>query len=314
MKGYFGIMKKISFEMAMFRPIKGENYSKIYESDNATCVYIALRILARNGVELTTTPHILYKALTGKEPTQRNLESIKDGLKILNEEGIIIILDDEENKRRKNTYTIDTQGIEFDGNKNLYFSVPVDYIYKIMEEKSKPFALLHYYMFLCSTINVQKHIGEHSQENIVNNFPFLGVNNKPLNLRTLQRRHEKLEALEVICFSESKSALGADGKFINVHKSYCMPEYEYLLGDNQNKKIAKAVKESVKALKEAKKQEKVAKVELPKKSENPFGNNPFGTREIYEKLDSDCYGDDDYFNYDEPMEYISKKPNLFGRR
>lgn len=276
MKGYFGIMKKITFEMAMFRPIKEENYSKIYESDNATCVYIALRILARNGVELTTTPYLLFKALTGKEPTQRNLESIKDGLKILSEEGIITILDGEENKEHKNTYTIDTQGIEFDGSKTRYFSVPIEYIYKIMDEKSKPFTLLHYYMFLCSTINAINHIGEHSQENILEYFPFL-----KLSLSTIKRRHKRLAELEVICFSESKSALGADGKFVNVHKSYCMPEYEYLLGDNQKKKIAKGVKESVKALKEAKKQEKQQeKNTAPKKSENPFGSrNPFGNSE-----------------------------------
>lgn len=271
-------MKKIKFEMAMFRPINEKNYSRIYESDNATCVYIALRILAKDGVELTTTPRILYKALTENEPTRRELDNIVDGLKILDEEGIITILNDEENKGQKNTYTIDAQGIEFDGieldgRKTYYFSVPIDYIYKIMDEKSKPFALLHYYIFLCSTINAIKHIGEHSQENILEHFPFL-----KLSLRTLQRRHKRLAELKVICFSESKSAIGADGNFVNVHKSYCMPEYEHLLGDNQNKKIAKGVKESVKALKEAKKQQ--AKNTAPKKSENPFGNrNPFGNSE-----------------------------------
>lgn len=266
-------MKKIKFEMAMFRPIKGEDYSRIYESDNATCVYIALRILARSGVELTTSPYQLYKALTENEPTRRELSNIVDGLKILDEEGVITILNDEENKGRKNTYTIDAQGIELDGSKTYYFSVPIEYIYKIMDEKSKPFALLHYYIFLCSTINAIKHIGEHSQENILEHFPFL-----KLSLRTLQRRHKRLAELKVICFSESKSAIGADGNFVNVHKSYCMPGYEHLLGDNQKKKIAKGVKESVKALKEAKKQAKQQeKNTAPKKSENPFGNrNPFG--------------------------------------
>lgn len=84
-------MKKIKFEMAMFRPIKGEDYSRIYESDNATCVYIALRILARSGVELTTSPYQLYKALTENEPTRRELSNIVDGLKILDEEGVTII-------------------------------------------------------------------------------------------------------------------------------------------------------------------------------------------------------------------------------
>ena len=272
-------MKKIKFEMAMFRPIKGEDYSRIYESDNATCVYIALRILARSGVELTTSPYQLYKALTENEPTRRELSNIVDGLKILDEEGVITILNDEENKGRKNTYTIDAQEIELDGSKTFYFSVPIEYIYKIMEEKSKPFALLHYYMFLCSTINVQKHIGEHSQENILEHFPFL-----KLSLRTLQRRHKRLAELKVICFSESKSAIGADGNFVNVHKSYCMPGYEHLLGDNQKKKTAKGVKESVKALKEAKKQAKQQeKNTAPKKSENPFGNrNPFGNSEDLE--------------------------------
>ena len=272
-------MKKIKFEMAMFRPIKGEDYSRIYESDNATCVYIALRILARSGVELTTSPYQLYKALTENEPTRRELSNIVDGLKILDKEGVITILNDEENKGRKNTYTIDAQGIELDGSKTFYFSVPIEYIYKIMEEKSKPFALLHYYMFLCSTINVQKHIGEHSQENILEHFPFL-----KLSLRTLQRRHKRLAELKVICFSESKSAIGADGNFVNVHKSYCMPGYEHLLGDNQKKKTAKGVKESVKALKEAKKQAKQQeKNTAPKKSENPFGNrNPFGNSEDLE--------------------------------
>ena len=272
-------MKKIKFEMAMFRPIKGEDYSRIYESDNATCVYIALRILARSGVELTTSPYQLYKALTENEPTRRELSNIVDGLKILDEESVITILNDEENKGRKNTYTIDAQGIELDGSKTFYFSVPIEYIYKIMEEKSKPFALLHYYMFLCSTINVQKHIGEHSQENILEHFPFL-----KLSLRTLQRRHKRLAELKVICFSESKSAIGADGNFVNVHKSYCMPGYEHLLGDNQKKKTAKGVKESVKALKEAKKQAKQQeKNTAPKKSENPFGNrNPFGNSEDLE--------------------------------
>lgn len=200
-----------------------------------------LRILARSGVELTTSPYQLYKALTENEPTRRELSNIVDGLKILDEEGVITILNDEENKGRKNTYTIDAQGIELDGSKTFYFSVPIEYIYKIMDEKSKPFALLHYYIFLCSTINAIKHIGEHSQENILEHFPFL-----KLSLRTLQRRHKRLAELKVICFSESKSAIGADGNFVNVHKSYCMPEYEHLLGDNQKKKIAKGVKESAK--------------------------------------------------------------------
>ena len=87
------------------------------------------------------------------------------------------------------------------------------------------------------------------------------------------------------------------------------------LANAQLKKSVSSANKAIKKAKQQEKQEKVAKVELPKKSENPFGNNPFGTREIYEKLDSDCYGDDDYFNYDEPVVvHISKKPNLFGRR
>ena len=212
-----------------------------------------------------------------------------------------------------NSYVVDTTGLYLDmcPGGDLTFSVPKDYIQELAKQKNS-FALIHHYLLLCSTINVKgKRFGMMSQEWFAEK---LGVK----EVKTIRTRHQLFEILGLIIFSKHRNTTNKNGEFVNIPKLYTMPYDAKEIEELANAQLKKSVSSANKAIKKAKqqeKQEKVAKVELPKKSENPFGNNPFGTREIYEKLDSDCYGDDDYFNYDEPVVvHISKKPNLFGRR
>ena len=90
----------------------------------------------------------------------------------------------------------------------------------------------------------------------------------------------------MIIFSQHRNTTNKNGEFVNIPKLYTMPYDAKEIEELANTQLKKSVSSANKAIKKAKqqeKQEKVAKVELPKKSENPFGNNPFGTREKSEK-------------------------------
>ena len=304
---------RVILKMSMFReiPQRGEYVGdEIYQSDYATVAYVALRCLYDvKKSEIKITPKDMLKVL-GYDTTkrlQREKENLLFGLELLADYDIIAY------EKSGNSYVVDTTGLYLDmcPGGDLTFSVPKDYIQELAKQKNS-FALMHHYLLLCSTINVMgKHYGMMAQGWFAEK---LGVK----EVKTIRTRHQLFEILGLIIFSQHRNTTNKNGEFVNIPKLYTMPYDAKEIEELANTQLKKSVSSANKAIKKAKqqeKQEKVAKVELPKKSENPFGNNPFATREIYEKLDSDCYGDDDYFNYDEPVVvHISKKPNLFGRR
>ena len=77
---------KVKLKMSMFRTVCDENYSKLYEDDYATMVYVALRCLCKNNIALKTTINGLYQTLSDSEPTRENIKGIKDGLKALSDQ------------------------------------------------------------------------------------------------------------------------------------------------------------------------------------------------------------------------------------
>ena len=129
----------VKLKMAMFRPIKDENYIDIYNSDYATLVYIALRFMAKNNVDLVTTPKRIYLSLSDKEPSKNDIKGIKQGLEILLENDIIYF-----NKNGRE-YIINTDWLGIDDSIDKYFLVDIEYISKVIEQ-TNGIKLLHYYI------------------------------------------------------------------------------------------------------------------------------------------------------------------------
>lgn len=65
---------KIKFKMSMFRIIKEQNYTNIYNSDYAILTYVILRYISKNNVELVTTPKRMLLSLSDKYPSKKRYQ------------------------------------------------------------------------------------------------------------------------------------------------------------------------------------------------------------------------------------------------
>ena len=267
---------KVKLKMSMFRIVCDENYSKLYEDDYATFVYVALRCLCKNNIALKTTINGLYQTLSDSEPTRENIKGIKDGLQALSDQGFISF------EKKGMTYSIYPLNIDIDTQIRKYFYVSMEYIKKIMNTKSGV-KLLHHYLLLCSTINVKNNTGNHGEEYFSTEL------NTCLN--TISNQRKKFSELGVLCFSDARSKKLPTGEWINIPKVYTMPENKELIPerqadciDNETKKVIKSKKKSKKEFEDTaidKVQEMKMQQELEKNNDNPFGD--IDTNEQYKK-------------------------------
>jgi hypothetical protein len=249
---------KIKLKMSMFRKLGDDDFENIYKSDYATYCYIALRYMSKSNVDLTTTPRLIYIALTEKEPTRTDIQGIKQGLQILADSDVIYY------NTFGTTYSINTENLEIlKGEK--YFFIDSDYLYKVMEQKNGV-KLIHHYSLLCSTINVLNNMGCHTREYFAE-----ALN---INTCTVSERHKLFQKLGIIAFSEHRNGVNKKGDFVNLPKIYVMPCNVDLLDELQEKAMQKSIKDSNRTInrkkKEAKQKQEI--VEHEQDAENPFEN------------------------------------------
>jgi len=238
----------VKMKMCFFRKLEGINYPKLYESDYATYVYVALRKMCKSNGSIAVTPQMIFLSLTDKNPNRENIKGIKDGLAVLAECGLISY------KKIGCTYNIKTTGLEIPDDKYKFFFIPIEFLNKVMEQRNN-IALFHHYVLLCSTINIVSNIGEHSRNSFATKLN--------LNESTISQHHQLFIDLGLICFSEKKSSVTETGDFANYPKMYVMPEYGYLIGSDTEEEIIK--KKVKKVEKENKKKAKVVAQELKQK-------------------------------------------------
>jgi hypothetical protein len=209
----------IILNVNLFRPLKDCNFEQIYNSDYATLAYVALMANIHKNDLLKTTQKLLFQSISNKSPTWKDLQGIKQGLEILQDNKLISFHKD------GLTYTVNTENIYIDGSSgNLYFYVPKDYIISVMEQPNKA-SVLHHYLYLLSTINRKTHIGFSSQETIAQ-----ALN---LSIPTVSHRHKLFYSIGVIYFSKERSGVDMNGNFVNINKQYCLPEDSNLLSDEK---------------------------------------------------------------------------------
>lgn len=247
---------KIKLKISMIRKLKDENYFSIYDSDYAIFDYIILRYIAKKNTTLITTPKIMYKYFIDKEPNSKEIKNIKQGLDILLQNDIIYY-----NVSKRN-YIIETDGLDFDSSCNKYFNIEPDYIRKVVNCHNG-IKLLHYYITLCSTINVITNYGFRSQEDLSKLIK--------INIKTIRNYNALLKDLNVICFSKHQNTVDKNGNFINLPKLYTFPEYADII-DTEQKDIMNKAK-----IKANKKKKVLPKLAYPKvipkiveENENPF--------------------------------------------
>lgn len=216
---------KIKFKMSMFRIIKEQNYTNIYNSDYAILAYVILRYISKNNVELVTTPKRMLLSLSDKCPNKKDIKGIKQGLEILLQNDIIYY------NINKKEYMIDTSDLQIDDSIDKFFFIDVDYIKKILNQKNG-IKLLRYYMILCSAINVFKKYGFRSQENL--------SKLTKISTSTIKRYNTLLKDLNVIYFSKHQNTVDKNGNFINLPKLYTLPEYADIIDITQEDIINKA--------------------------------------------------------------------------
>ncbi len=237
-------MNNIKLKMSMFRPITNEcDLQEVYKSDYATFVYVAIRYSAKSDRNLITTPKQLFMTLSEKEPNKNQIKGIKEGLEILEKNDIIYF------NENKGVYSIDTENVEINGETEKYFNVPIEYLYKIMEQKRNAVSYLHHYLLLCSTINAFEHTGQHGTSFFAD---ALGISRQS----TISDRHKLFVDLGIICFSKQTSKLNKNNTFTNMPKLYTLPEHQDILEIIQERKLKKKIKEQNKAINKALKEEK----------------------------------------------------------
>ena len=119
---------KIKFKMFMFRIIKEQNYTDIYNSDYAILTYVILRYISKNNVELVTTPKRMLLSLSDKCPSKKDIKGIKQGMEILLQNDIIYY------NINKKEYMIDTSDLQIDDSVDKFFFVDIDYIINIVHD------------------------------------------------------------------------------------------------------------------------------------------------------------------------------------
>lgn len=216
---------KIKFKMSMFRIIKEQNYTNIYNSDYAILTYVILRYISKNNVELVTTPKRMLLSLSDKYPSKKDIKGIKQGMEILLQNDIIYY------NINKKEYMIDTSDLQIDDSVDKFFFVDIDYIKRILNQKNG-IKLLRYYMILCSTINVFKKYGFRSQENL--------SKITKISVSTIKRYNTLLKDINVICFSKHQNTVDKNGNFINLPKLYTFPEDADIIDTVQEDVITKA--------------------------------------------------------------------------
>lgn len=221
---------RIKLDMSLFRQIKDTNYEQIYKSDYATYCYTALRYMAKNDVNITTTPNLIFNTLTDKKPTKTDITGIKKGLQELEKSDIINF------EKVGTTYIIDTDNLQIQQT-DKYFYINSDDIQTLMEQKNG-IKLLHHYLLLCSTINVIEKFGNHDRKYFAN---ALSIDEK-----TITRHHQLFCNLGIIFFSEHKNGINKKGEFVNLPKLYCMIENQDIISSKQSSIIKKNVKLSEK--------------------------------------------------------------------
>lgn len=239
----------------MIRKLKDENYFSIYDSDYAIFDYIILRYIAKKNATLITTPKIMYKYFIDKEPNSKEIKNIKQGLDILLQNDIIYY-----NVNKRN-YIIETDGLDFDSSCNKYFNIETDYITKVVNCHNG-IKLLHYYITLCSTINVITNYGFRSQEDLSKLMK--------INIRTIRNYNTLLQALNVICFSKHQNTVDKNGNFINLPKLYTLPEYADIIDTEQKDIINKAQIKANKKKRTISSTPKKKTIKVEKENENPF--------------------------------------------
>lgn len=278
--------ENVVLKMSMFRNIESRGefaIEAVQKSDEAIVTYTALRIIYNYTLsEQTTTVKELLKVLgfDTTKPLQRESNRIKNGLQILNDNGVISYT------KKGNKYIIDTTNLFLNMKRggDLTFSIPVDYIHILATQKNC-FPLIRHYLTLCSTINVMgKHFGTMS----IDNFTEL------LNMseKTIRNQRNKFEELGLIKFSTDRHAVGSNGEFINIPKKYAMPYSKVEIDELANEALEKARNEFEKTLRRQKKErlkaEREAKKRKPTENNtttfNPFGDGlkPFDIEDSYE--------------------------------
>ena len=263
-------MNTVKLNMGMYRKIKTYDYTEIYKSDYATYVYTALRVMFKTDGIIAVTPKIIFNTLTNKVPSKKDIKGIKEGIEILSKNGIITY------EKTSTIYRIDCSNISIVINQDIYFVVPVDYMFKLMQEDNGV-KLLHHYIMLCSTINIHEHFGEKSREWIANIIGIKGI-------KTITEHHKIFVDLNIICFSKRQNGVTKNGTLINLPKLYAMPEYanviDALCTEDIQKKVKQVEKEDRKAIREAKKE---AKEKAEEQKENVKKPCPFGEPTVTRK-------------------------------
>ena len=229
----------IKLKMTMFREFQKEtSYPDIYKNSYATFTYVSLRSLCKSNTTIHTTIRCLYYALSDSEPTKSDVTQIKKALDVLKNDELIKC------EKIGTTYAI-TPLMDFDileGEK--YFHVPIEYIKSVMACKGG-IKLLHHYLLLCSTINVQKKFGT------TDRYGFATKLDVHINPTANQR--QKFGELGIIAFSEQRSKRLESGEFVNIPKLYTMPNNSDILGLAYQEQLEKEEKNIIKAKKKAKK-------------------------------------------------------------
>lgn len=218
-------MDTIRLKMSLFRKVKSDKQP--LKSEYAAFCAVGIYMHYKEGIDYCFTPRIFYNNLLGKELGAKvksvHTEGIKRGLEELKQKKWIdyVIVG--------KTYCVTWADIF--NEEELWFSVPIEYIDKVVNTKSGV-KLLYYYLFLLSTINIEKKCGFMSQENISNT---LGI-----PTRTLSDRNKKLKDLEVICFKQ-RSDKNIKGQFINLTSLYYLPENENVIKNFKEESLSKEV-------------------------------------------------------------------------
>ena len=209
-------MRQIKIEMCLLRNINGR-YVEL--NADGVFVYTALRVLLKDGQSSRLTYKDIYLSLCNLDNIRlqnKIICKIKSGLTQLVENGLIKVKNID-----KSTMSITPVSMKIINN-NLFFSIPIDNINKIMEQNDS-INLLYKYLYIASTINIKSGIGFYSQENIASNLN--------MSIRTINRAFKTFCDLEIL-FKSSRSSLNKKGEFINMTNIYsldkeCLEENQY---------------------------------------------------------------------------------------
>lgn len=221
-------MKQIKIEIALLREVKGQHLKL---NENGMFVYTSLRLLLKDDLATRLTYKSIYLSLRNDKnisvPTNiRN--NIKDGLQQLVDNNFIAL-----EQLDKSTLLIDPINMSIQKN-IMFFSVPLENINKIMEQKNC-IDLLYKYLYIVSTINLSSNIGFMSQINIAENLE--------VSTSTIKRAFKTFCDLEIL-FKSSRSSLNKKGEFINMTNIYSLDK-ECLGGNQYNIKAHKDLSDNV---------------------------------------------------------------------